>query len=562
MTAILRVLKGLDPGQLLPLGQETIVLGRNPDCDIVVDAGAVSRQHARLVHAGGRYYVEDLNSRNGTFVNERRVFGRQPLAENDELRICDLVFVFHEETPTDEEPDGGTVHLDDGSAVMVDGHSLGSSSVMSKLDVAKTHMGLRLDAQPEAKLKALVEIGQNLGKTLSLDEVLPKLLDSLFRIFIRADRGFIVLKDAESGRLRPMAVKHRRAGREDAVRISRTIVKEVMNGKEAILSADAASDVRFDMAESVVDFHIRSMMCAPLVGSDGGAMGVIQVDALDPRNRFSSDDLDVLASVAGQLAAAVENAQLHEAALRQRALEHELAIAHEVQQGFLPERAPELEGYVFFDFYEPANQLGGDWFDYVALPDGRVAVVLADVSGKGISAALLVARLSAEVRYSLASQPGPGAALGRVNKVFCHDRWQDRFITLGLGVLDPGRHEVTLVSAGHMSPVVFGPRGIAEVVSHEATGLPLGVDEATEYRETLVTLEPRETLTLYTDGITEAMNHEDQFYGRERLFAQIAAANHGDVTDLGERILGDVKRFVGARTQSDDMCLVCVGRNG
>jgi len=90
----------------------------------------------------------------------------------------------------------------------------------------------------------------------------------------------------------------------------------------------------------------------------------------------------------------------------------------------------------------------------------------------------------------------------------------------------------------------------------------LGVDEATEYRETLVTLEPRETLTLYTDGITEAMNHEDQFYGRERLFAQIAAANHGDVTDLGERILGDVKRFVGARTQSDDMCLVCVGRNG
>ncbi|MBN2217304.1 MAG: SpoIIE family protein phosphatase [Pirellulales bacterium] len=558
--AILRVREGLNPGQILPLDRDLLVLGRNPDCDIVVDAGAVSRQHAQLVRVDGRFYVEDLKSRNGTFLNGQRVFGRQPLRENDELRICDLVFVFQENSDSCVKFEGETVHLDDGTALLIDQRWHGGSTVMSKLDVSRGQTGLRLAVQPEAKLKALVEIGQSLGKALTPGDVMPKLLDSLFTIFAQADRGFIVLRNADSGRLTPVAVKHRRADDEQTIRISRTIINEVMDAKEAILSADAASDSRFDMAESIVDFQIRSMMCAPLIGTDDNALGVIQIDALDQRNRFNRDDLDVLASVAGQLAVAVENAQLHEAALRQRAIEHELAIAHEVQQGFLPERPPELSGYSFFDFYEPANQLGGDYFDYITLPDGRLGIVLADVSGKGISAALLVARLSAEVRYWLASQATPADALARVNRVFCEHQWQDRFVTMSLGVLDPQSHEITLVSAGHMSPVLHGPGGTSEVVTHAASGLPLGVDEGTEYEQTSVRLAPGESLTLYSDGITEAMDHQNRLYGRSRLFARIEDSVHGDVVGLGQQILGDVRQFVGTRPQSDDMCLVCFGR--
>ncbi|HBO42827.1 MAG TPA: protein serine phosphatase [Planctomycetaceae bacterium] len=398
--AILRVLNGLNPGQLFPLERESIVLGRSPDCDVVLEVGAVSRQHARLVKIDGKYYVEDLKSRNGTYVNEHRVLGKQPLGEGDHIRICDLVFVFHQGPVASETHENGTVHLDDGSAMLIDERWTGNSTVMSKMDVSKGQTGLRLAVRPEAKLKALVEIGQNLGKALAPAEVLSKLLDSLFKIFPQADRGFIVLKDADSGRLMPVAVKHRREAEEDTIRISRTIISEVMAAKKAILSADAAADARFEMAESIVDFHIRSMMCAPLIGIDENALGIIQVDTLDQRSRFNRDDLEVLAAVAGQVAVAIENSQLHDSALRQRALEHELAIAHEVQQGFLPDHPPETVGYAFYDFYEPANQLGGDYFDYVALPDGRLGVVLADVSGKGISAALLVSRLSAEVRYS------------------------------------------------------------------------------------------------------------------------------------------------------------------
>ena len=432
---------------------------------------------------------------------------------------------------------------------------------MSKFDVSIGSTGLRLAMRPEAKLKALVEIGQHLGKTVGADEVLPKLLDSLFSIFPQADRGLIVLKNVETGRLIPAAVKHRREDQAETIRISRTIVNEVIAAGEAILSADAATDSRFEMAESIVDFHIRSMMCAPLIGVDGDSLGVIQIDTLEQRQRFDRDDLDVLASVANQVAYAVENAQLHEVALRERALEQELSVAHEVQQGFLPAARPEVAQYGFFDFYEAANQLGGDYFDYVRLPDGRLATVLADVSGKGISAALLVAKLSAEIRYLLVSEATPAEAVAQLNAVFCGNRWEDRFVTMVLAVLDPGRHEVTLVNAGHMPPLLSRTDGSVVAVGQDESGLPLGVDSGLTYQHAVVRLAAGESLTMFTDGITEAMNARGELYGGARLWAQIGARNEeDDVKALGIRILDDVRRFVGNRSQSDDMCLTCFGR--
>ena len=179
----------------------------------------------------------------------------------------------------------------------------------------------------------------------------------------------------------------------------------MLTGKQAVLSADATSDSRFEMSQSIADFRIRSMMCAPLVISDGHAMGAIQIDTLDQRSRFSQDDLDVLAGVAGQAAFALENAQLHEQALKQQGMQRDLELAHKVQQGLLPSAPPRMEGHHFFDFYEPANQVGGDFYDYIRLPGGRLAIVLADVSGKGVSAALVMAKLSAEVRYCWRASP-------------------------------------------------------------------------------------------------------------------------------------------------------------
>jgi len=270
---------------------------------------------------------------------------------------------------------------------------------------------------------------------------------------------------------------------------------------------------------------------------------------------------DALAGAANQAAAAAENARLRGEAIRERAMQHELDAAHEVQQGFLPAAAPVVEGYDFFDFYEPANQLSGDYYDYVQLPDGRLAVVVADVSGKGISASLVMAKLSAETRYCLAHEPSPVGAVGRLNHLLCESSWGGRFVTLVLAVVDPSRHQVTLVSAGHPAPLLCGGSGVVQVLAEAETGLPLGIERNVAYAQRDLWLKPHDCLVLYTDGITEAMNSSGDLYGQQRLRAQLRSHVRGAST-LGRQILAHVKRFVGTEPQSDDMCLLCFGRGG
>ncbi len=557
--AVLRTLKGLNPGQLFSLDGETTVLGRHPDCDVVLEVGAVSRQHAHIVRVDDDYYVEDLDSRNGTFLNDQLTEGRVLLSENDRLRICDIEFVFHHGSPDSVVAVHGQEETIDGALLIDDEKPPSGSTIMSKVDVSSTRSGLLLSANAEVKLKAVLEISQNLGRAVGLSEVLPKVLDSLFSIFVQADRGFVVLKDPSTGNLVPKAVKQRREDSAGQIRISRTIVNGVMESGEAILSADAATDDRFDMAESIVDFQIHSMMCAPLIDSSGRVLGIIQIDTMDQRQRFNHEDLEVLASVACQAAISVENAQLHDIAVQRESLRRELALAHRVQQGFLPAAPPKLEAYEFFQYYEPAKELGGDYFDYIPMPGGRLAIALADVSGKGISAALLMAKLSSEARYCLVSEPTPLDAVRRLNGIFSESRWQDRFVTMVLTVLDPSRHQATIVNAGHMPPLLRHCSGSVEATGQSAGGLPLGVDIGGDYEQTMISLEPGDSLIMYTDGIPDAMNAANDFYGSKRLEATLADPVEG-VRALVQHILEDWRRSVGNQPQSDDMCVTCFGR--
>lgn len=555
--AVLQVLKGLNPGQIFPLDGEKMVLGRHPDCDIVLDVGAVSRQHAQIIASGGDYFVEDLHSRNGTLVNGQLIQGRHKLQENDRVKICDLLFTFHSDQP------GSTTsqrrRAEEQEALLVDDEGGAPSTIMSKLDISSSEAGLRMSVRPEVKLRALLELTQSLGKALVLDDVLHKILDSLFKIFSQADRGFVVLRMHEGGPLVPKAVKHRRPGAEETIRISRTIVNQVMTTKEAILSADATSDSRFDMSQSIADFRIRSMMCAPLVDSEGKALGVIQIDTLDQRSRFKQEDLDVLASVAQQAAITVENSQLHERALVQQRLERDLELAHQVQRGFLPSGPPKIEGYEFFDYYDSALQLGGDYYDYVELPGGRLAIIVADVAGKGVPAALLMAKLSADVRYCLASEPRPDQAVNRINAAFATSGWQDRFVTMVLAVLDPNVHKVTIVNAGHMPPYWLRSSGELHTPSADEAGPPLGVADEYEYDPVVITLAPGESLCMFTDGISEALNASGELFGLDRLRKQLGGESAG-VQAIGRQLLDGVHKFVGNQPQSDDMCVACVGR--
>ena len=555
--AVLQAFQGDTPANIVTIPSAKSVLGRHPDCDIVLDAAAVSRQHAQIITESGQFFIEDLHSRNGTFVNGQLIQGRHPLFTGDRIKICDLSFVFFPEEPRAAPARGlqaatGTVTFDD---------DLGptGSTIMTKIDVAKGG-SVRLSVNPEVKLRAMVEIAQSLARAVALDEVLPKLLDSLFKIFSQVDRGFVILRSGPDGPLVTKAIKHRRSDQEERVRISRTIINQAMVSKEAILSADAASDARFDSSQSIADLQIRSVMCAPLIDGQGTAMGVIQLDTMDQRQRFQKDDLDVLASIASQAAIAIDNAELHEAQLVQRAMARELELAHKVQRGLLPPAPPKVSGYHFFDFYESANQVGGDYYDYVELPGGRVAIVLGDVSGKGVSAALVMAKLSGEVRFDLASAPKAGEALNRINTSFCRSGWEDRFVTFVIAILDPTNHELTVANAGHMPPLLRRADGEVMAVGEDVSGVPLGVSDDSRYEQITQKLSPGDVVTLFTDGISEAMNETGELYTIERLETQLSLPAK-NLSEIGRQILDDVKRFVGTRSQSDDMCLACFGRD-
>ena len=559
--ATLEIIHGGELGRLYDVEGARAVVGRSPECDVVLDEAAVSRHHAVITRDAGDFFIEDLGSRNGTFVNGQRIANRAPLREGDRVLICDLTFEFRSREPVSSlaGPQIGDSTLarwqedeDDES---------GLSGVMATFDLSGSQsVNWQLSAKPEVKLAALVEISTNLGKTLSVKEILPKILDSLFKIFVQADRGFVVMRPEPDAPLVPVAVKTRRPSDEEEVRISRTIVQQAMDGRKAILSADATRDERFNMAESISDFHIRSLICAPLLDSNEQPLGVIQVDTSNQRSRFNDEDLEVLAGVASQAAIAIDNAKMHEIAVTQRALQRDLELAHRVQRALLPDGPPTVTGYHFFDYYRAANQVGGDYYDYSPLADGRFGVVVADVAGKGVSAALLMARLSSEVRFWLASERDPAKAVDRMNGAFARNDWQDRFVTGVLAVVDPQSNSMTIVNAGHMPPLLRHSGGTVEAVGEHETGLPIGVVEDFEYESYTRSLEPGDFVTLFTDGISEAMNPQRELYGLKRLHDQIGdqAVN---VADLGERILEDVRQFVGGHPQSDDMCLACFGRD-
>lgn len=557
---------GPQAGHRFDLTDSEYLLGRDPaECQIVIrDVPAVSRRHARLVRQGNTYAIEDAGSRNGTFLNDEseRIRGQRQLSPGDVIKICEVAFLFDADRPP--PPDRLTEKMVEGTgqrlgAEIAEDESVPVGSTILKsvpVDLSSSR-GAALAASPEVKLSALIEITQNLGRAVALDDVLPQLLKSLFKIFVQADRGFIVLQSPD-GRLVPRWVRLCREDAADTVRISRTIIRTVMESKQAILSADAGSDDRFELSQSIVEFRIRSMMCAPLIDSEGNAMGALQIDTLNQRQRFQPEDLELLASMAAQASVAIQNAQLHEAAVRQREIEREMQVARDVQRGFLPDQRPDLAGYDFFDYYQPTEQVGGDYFDYIPLPDGRLAIVVADVVGHGIAAALLMAKLSAEMRNALYMEPDPAAAITRVNERLAQLNVQ-RFVTMICVVLDPRSHRAVIVNAGHMPPLVRRVGGKVEEPGEAVAGLPLGITEGVTYVPTEISIEPGDTVTLYTDGIHESLDAKGAFYSTDRL-RRHAAQRGGSPAEFGAFLIEDVRRFLGKAPQNDDMCLVCFGR--
>lgn len=560
--AHLQAISGAAFGKRYEIEKSQVVLGRHPDCDVTIEVGAVSRQHARINSEGESYTLEDLKSRNGTFLNGQEVKAPSKLRDGDLIRICDVEYQFHSEQQESSFLSEGATGSDKSSfgVVFVDdgGESETSRAVSSKFDIRGSAYGSQLTTNAETRLKAMLEITQNLGGAVKLDEVLPKVLDTLFKVFLQADRAFVVLKE-EDDQLVARYIKTRQEDQQDSFRISRTVMKEVMESKQAIISIDASTDERFEMAHSISDFRIRSIIVAPLLDSDGEPLGAMQMDTLDSKRHFESGDLEILASIATQAGVAIENAQLHEQAVEKQRVEQDLELATKVQQAFLPDVNPGLNGYQFYSYYHPADQIGGDYYDYIPLPDGRIAIIVADVVGHGVAAAMLMAKLSAETRFLLASEADPSVAITKLNNTIA-TLGVEKFVTLLCLVLDPSTGGLDIVNAGHMAPLWLKPDGTVEEPGDEAAGVPIGILEDFEYERASIMVAEGDRLILYTDGINEAPDKSGEMFGISRL-QNLVAEGRGALQEAGDKIVAEVKQFIAGTQQADDMCLVIVGRN-
>jgi serine phosphatase RsbU (regulator of sigma subunit)/pSer/pThr/pTyr-binding forkhead associated (FHA) protein len=565
MMAYLLVLKGLNARQTIALEKDRTVLGRNANCDIVFPANdfAVSREHACILRIQSKFFIEDMGSRNGTYVNNQPVTARTPLKENDRIRICDFLYTFLETLPAAKPPLPAEVRAEPPGEEPEVPPSF-------ELSISNTSHSF-LESQPADKVKALIDISNNLSKTLELDPLLPKIVDSLFQLFLQADRAFIVLREEgpekapAPGRLIPKVIKTRRGQDESSASYSRSIVRECLRTAQAFLSDDASQDQRFKMSQSIADFRIRSVMCAPLWSEDNKAFGAIQIDTQDRSKKFTQDDLNLLMAVASQASIALDHARLHEELLAREVLRQQVELAHQVQLSFLPQQLPVVAGYEFFAHYEPAQEVGGDYYGFIPLSPQpqRLAILLGDVAGKGVPAALLMAKLSSDARFSLLSEPNLAAAITVLNDLlYQHTSQMDRFVTLAASLLDPATHRVTLVNAGHPAPLVYrrSSEQLEKADTQDVIGLPLGVSEGVAYRSNEFQLAPGDFVLVFSDGVTEAM---DQDNNQLQLNAIYRALEKGPLTPraIGERIVRIVKQHAAGRSQHDDMTLVCFGRN-
>ncbi len=537
-------LRKLDGSRTYALRPRLTVVGREAGCDIAVSQTQISGRHAIIVNLGGTYHIEDLHSLNGTYVNGQRIDQRTALTPCDRIEFPGLTVSFHEVAAEGSAGQPSVVLAPAGP-----GSTLAHPSVVSSLVVTAP---MRPEVAPAAKLRAVMEIVDTLGNTLVLDKVLPRILESLFAIFPKATRGFILLKDPNTGQLVPKAVQqHGETGAKPPA-LSLTVIDHALATGQAILTVDAGSDQRFTASESIRVLKLQSIMCVPMVTPSGKVLGVIQIDTMDSKGIFCQEDLDVLLCASTHAARAIELARLHEE-LR------DLEAANRIQHSFLPEGHPRLPGLQFFDHYSSAQQIGGDYFDYIPLPGNRLAVTIGDVAGKGIAAALLMARLSAAARFCLATTPSLPDAVWQLNKDLGRTFGDDRFATFLVAVIDLAQFTVTIVNAGHLPPLRYRTgKGDPEPIGAEMAGLPLAGIEY-HYEGLTIPLEPGDNFVFYTDGVTEARNPAGDFYGAERLHA-IIKTTAGTVEPVGTALLADVRQFAAGRSQSDDLTLVCFGR--
>jgi len=399
-----------------------------------------------------------------------------------------------------------------------------------------------------ALIQILIEAGRELSGHRSLNELFVRILELMLRS-VSASRG--VVMTLEDGVLVPQAAIG------DQFQISRTIRDRVLERKESLLIADLSLDESLKSAQTLVFQRVRSLMAAPLQIRDQ-VTGLIYVDSPEVMGTFKEDDLGVLTVLANIAAARIEQARLLEVENQQRLLRQELDQAAEIQRNLFPKVTPDAPGMEVAGLSEPCRAVGGDFYDYLRLPDGRLAVLLGDVAGKGLPAALLMSGLMARIQVLAGLMSEPAELITRLNRIFSAHCPGNRFVTLFFFVVDPRTGEFSYCNAGHNPPFLLRTGGGADVLSEG--GPVLGLFGGLPYSATGGVMQPGDTLLIFSDGVSEAVSPTGEELGEDRLLRFVRTCQGLSAGDLLQAVYQEAERFMAGTPAADDFTIVALRR--
>ena len=516
------------------LGVEPLVVGRDAACDLSIEDPGASRHHARFSLTPAGYVVEDLGSKNGTQVNNAPCTHR-PLKHGDRIEIGSTVAVFSD-----------------------DAGSRSSQAVVIADDESTTHATryVSRDKQlllPQKRLQMIYELSERLTTLQSRD----RLLEDAMRIcceMLRFERGAIGVRRPNQ-RTMDWPVVHNLRGAEGELTISRTMLNRALeHGERARFPDEGGGDI--DPTISMVQQGIRSAMCVPLIHNDQ-TLGVVYGDRLSTSASYTDEDIDFFAAIARQVSIGLINCRLVDEQREMIRLNQEIDLARTIQRGLFPTALPNRKDLKIAAINDPGHRISGDYYDVIEAEGGRVWCLMADVTGEGVAAALLMANLQAAVHITINQADDPAALLKHWNELIWRNTEPTKFITCSLALVDPASHQIKFASAGHYPPLIARGANVSPEELEVDCGYPLGVVETAEFVTRTVDLGPEPFVFFcYTDGVTEAMNVHGKQYSKDRLLEALADLSDLNPQALVTQIRRKVARFTEGARQSDDITML------
>ncbi|MDH3890742.1 MAG: SpoIIE family protein phosphatase [candidate division Zixibacteria bacterium] len=528
-------------------GRHTI--GRSPDCQCYIPDKTVSRSHAEIEVSSDKAdcFLKDLGSHNGTQLNGMAVTERIPIKIQDNITFGSTEF----RIASAEEATAGSVER---TTARLSEHDP-QNSVFLSINEALKPLPQKVGDQPEL-LSTLFEMAKMLGGHEPQDVMLNRSLEMISRV-IKAERLAVLFVSEDQSEVLTAACLLPGGRDPGAFSLSRTIVSEIITNKNAILISNPLDDPRFASQQSIIMSQLSSAVAVPLF-DEGKVLGILYADTADPRHHYDDEQLRVLATFGNLVASRLLNYALMTERQEKHVLDAELKRASAIQKKLLVETPPELPGWDICAFQEQCQSVGGDLYDFRKLADDRLLFMVADVSGKGMGAALLMANILASFRILYESRRFDLAlAVQRVSQQLFENSDPEDFATLFVGLIDPGDSTVRYINSGHNPPLLVRADGSHEHL--EPSGIMIGAFGAFEWPEQTAKLEPGDLIFVFSDGVTEADRGGEQF-GEKRTEQLVTAVRSEGSQQIVDKLMGSINEFMGEAPRSDDITILTVKR--